>query len=232
MSPKLNLPLLILRPEIGASRTAEKARLLGLTPVLDPLFVIEPMGWDAPAASEFDALMLTSVNAIRFAGPALAAYACLPVLAVGKKTADAARAAGFCVDLTGSGGALELLSALPPGQYRDILHLTGKDHITIAAKDRFIDCQAVYNARALFLGEAAQTALSGGCVVMVHSARAARTLEQEMARLALKPGQTRIAALSDNIANALEKQWKAVHVADEPTDDALLSLAASLCSKG
>lgn len=232
MNPKLNLPLLILRPEVSAGRTAENARLRGFLPVLDPLFVIEPIEWDAPAASEFDALMLTSANAIRFTGPALAAYASLPVLAVGEKTADAARAAGLRVELTGSGGALELLSALPPGQYADILHLTGKDPIAIDVKDRSIHRRTVYNARALPLGKAAKKALSEGCIAMVHSPRAAQTLEQEMTRWGLDPGQALIVALSDNIANALEKRWKAIHVAVEPTDDALLSLAVSLCSNG
>lgn len=225
-----NLPLLIVRPEISARRTADKALLLDMEPVVDPLFVIEPVEWEVPAASEFDALMLTSMNAIRFAGPALTAYATLPVLAVGQKTADAASAAGLRVELTGSGGAADLLSSLPNGQYARILHLAGTDHIALDAKDRSIDRRAVYNARALSLGQSAQAALSAGCVAMIHSPRAARTLEQEMARLDLNPGRTEVAVLSDNVANALGKSWKVIHVADEPTDDALLSLAVSLCS--
>ena len=57
--------LLVLRPEPGASATAGRARTLGLDPVLMPLFEIEPIAWTAPDPAGFDALLLTSANAVR-----------------------------------------------------------------------------------------------------------------------------------------------------------------------
>jgi uroporphyrinogen-III synthase len=39
-----------------------------------------------------------------------------------------------------------------------------------------------------------------------------------------------VAAISEAAAHAVGEGWKSVTVADQPTDDALLALAASLCN--
>ena len=87
--------LVILRPEPGASATADAARGMGLDPVRMPLFRIEPIAWDAPEASGFDGLLLTSANAVRQAGDKLQALRGLRVYAVGEATGNAARNADF-----------------------------------------------------------------------------------------------------------------------------------------
>src|SRR5690606_42072955 len=55
----------------------------------DPLFAIKPLDWTPPPASQFDALLLTSVNAVMHAGVGLEQYKQLPVLAIGEVTANA-----------------------------------------------------------------------------------------------------------------------------------------------
>ena len=80
-------PVLVLRPEPAATATAEKARSLGLEPIVVPLFEIQRVAWDAPDPSAFDALLLTSANAIRIGGDQLQALRGLPVHAVGDRTA-------------------------------------------------------------------------------------------------------------------------------------------------
>src|SRR3546814_7500043 len=67
----VTLPLLILRPEPGASMTAGRATALGLQPVCYPLFQVRPCVWDAPDPAEFDAIMLTSANALLHGGSQL-----------------------------------------------------------------------------------------------------------------------------------------------------------------
>jgi uroporphyrinogen-III synthase len=47
--------LVILRPEPGASATADRARAMGLEPVVMPLFKVEPVDWETPDAGSFDA---------------------------------------------------------------------------------------------------------------------------------------------------------------------------------
>jgi uroporphyrinogen-III synthase len=58
-------------------------------------FTVQPVAWDAPG--DVDALLIGSANAIRHAGPGLAAYAGLPTYTVGAATAQAAREAGLDV---------------------------------------------------------------------------------------------------------------------------------------
>ncbi|WP_108811804.1 uroporphyrinogen-III synthase [Sphingorhabdus sp. Alg231-15] len=221
--------ILILRPNDSARETAQRAALLGLTSIIDPLFVVEPLKWSAPPAQEFDALMLTSANAVTFGGKALDAYKTLPVLAVGSATAAAAEQAGFNVAVTGDRGADDLLRSLADDQYSRILRLTGKDHVRLAPSGRRIALQQVYQARALTLGDTAQAALRKGHVVLLYSVRAARILSDEMERVGLDRSVNHIVALSANIAAAAGEGWKSIQTAEEPTDDALLSLAGRLC---
>ncbi|MBN9252948.1 MAG: uroporphyrinogen-III synthase, partial [Mesorhizobium sp.] len=89
--------VLITRPEPGASHTARKLAELGFEPVLLPLSDTIPL-FPEPSAvpSDAAAVAITSANAIRHAAPdLLSALSSLPCHAVGTKTAQAARSAGF-----------------------------------------------------------------------------------------------------------------------------------------
>ncbi|HEY4192435.1 MAG TPA: uroporphyrinogen-III synthase, partial [Mesorhizobium sp.] len=110
--------VLVTRPEPGASRTANRLAALGLEPVGLPLtqMLALPVAL-AGLPGGADRVAATSANALRLAPKALtAALAHLPCHAVGAKTADAARAAGFlCVhEGPGDAGALaDEIAALP-----------------------------------------------------------------------------------------------------------------------
>ena len=225
----MTLSVLILRSIEAGQETARRAKNFGLNSIVDPLFVIESMAWTAPPPSNFDALMLTSANAVLYAGPAIGQYEHLPVLAVGEATALAARNAGFNVAVTGKGGADELLQSLPVDRYPNILRLTGKDHIKLAASGHRIRLCRVYRSRAMPLGEKSQAALRQGHVILLYSARAAKILIEEMDRLGLDRSINHIVTLSPHIAQAAGIGWKSVQAAERPTDDALLSLAGRLC---
>jgi uroporphyrinogen-III synthase len=227
----MSLLVLILRPVESARETANRARDLGLVPVTDTLFAIKPLEWDAPPAQRFDALMLTSTNAVKYAGQSLKQYKRLPVLAVGKATAAAAEKAGLIVAHIGSGGAQALLDGIAGDQYQNILHLTGAHHVGVDSSQRNVEVRAVYQSNALPLGEIAQQALNDGALVLLHSPRAGETLPREIDRLGLDRATVAIAALSENIAEAAGTGWKSISFASPPTDDALLSLASALCRK-
>lgn len=210
-------PLVLLRPVPGLSASAARARALGLTVLECPLFEVVPRAWQAPPADQFDALVLTSANAVRHAGAGLGTYRRLPVLAVGETTADAARAAGLTVERVGDRGVAELLVA-EPGERR-LLHLAGQD---VADPVRAITVVSVYAS--------VDVALTGllsfdGTVVAVHSPRAGRRL----AELVRDRSATTIAAISAAAADACGAGWAAVEAAVEPDDSALLALAARLC---
>lgn len=208
-------PLVILRPEPGASRTAAKAEALGLEVRLLPLFTIVHVDWAAPDPAGFDALVLTSANAVRHGGEELNKLKGLPVHAVGEATAALARAAGFRVVSVGEGGNRGM--PLPKGQR--LLHLAGKDHLGTQAAATIPVYEARESEEVPALGQVAN------CVVAVHSPRAGRRLAQ----LVGDRSSVVVAAISDAAADACGSGWEAMAAAAEPTDDALLALAARLC---
>src|SRR5437762_659646 len=118
--------VLVLRPEPGASVTAERARRQGLDAVAVPLFVVEPVGWRAPDPGAFEGLLLTSANAVRHGGEQVQTLRTLKVYAIGEATAKAARDAGFEIALVGdSGGVERLVGSIDPDLR--LLHLCGAD---------------------------------------------------------------------------------------------------------
>lgn len=215
---------MIIRPEPGASATWEKASAQGLQPVKLPLFTIEPVPWLPPDdLSRFDGLLFTSANTVREAGEALGYLKSLAVYAVGPATAKAASAAGFEVAATGAAGIDELLGSIDP-KLR-LLHLAGEDRIEPGTTRQAITVLPVYRSRRL---EDVDPRPIGGSVILVHSPRAGARL----AEIAPDRHDVAIAAMSRAAAEACGAGWQDVAVAAEPTDRALLALAAGLCEKG
>jgi uroporphyrinogen-III synthase len=218
-------PLVILRPEPGASATADAARRLGLEPILIPLFQIEPVAWTAPDPSNFDGLLLTSANAVRAGGRELRKYLKLPVHAVGEATAAAARGEGFQVETVGSGGVESLLASLPPNL--KLLHLSGADRREPTSAAQRISVVSVYRSTPLPLPENFRAVV--GAVVAVHSPRAGARLAELARDSGLELKSTLIAAISAETATAVGKGWQQVEATSEPNERALLALAARLC---
>lgn len=215
--------IFILRPEPGASASADRARAMGLEPVLAPLFKIRPVEWDAPEAGGFDGLLLTSANAVRCAGERLEGFRGLQVYAVGKATAAAAREAGFAIASTGDADIERLLGSIDADL--KLLHLCGVDRRSVDAAAQQISAVPVYRAEPLT--RPAKLNSLRGSVAAVHSPRAGARLAElvdENSR-----GSVRVAAISAAAAAATGGGWQRVEAADVPTDEALLALAARLC---
>ena len=211
--------LLLLRPEPGLGRSADRARTLGLDPVLCPLFEIQPLPWTAPEPADYDGLLLTSANAVRYAGPQLGTLSALPVYAVGAATAKVAREAGLRVAATGEAGVEDLLANLD-GRRR-LLHLAGEHRHDPGGPHR-IDSVPVYRSAAI-----PDPALPGlaDLVIAVHSPRAGARLGE----LAGDRSRAAIAAISAAAGEACGNGWFQVAIASRPDDDSLLALAARLC---
>jgi uroporphyrinogen-III synthase len=210
--------LLLLRPEPGLSASVERAEALGLEAVACPLFRVEPVEWQAPEPAQYDALLLTSANAVRYGGPGLEGLRALAVHAVGPATADAARAVGFEVATVGQADIVDLLDQLPQGIR--LLHLAGEDHRQV--DDERIDRRIVYRSATIAKPDLPPLA---GLVAAVHSPRAGARL----AELAERRDATAIAAISAAAAEACGAGWESVEAADSPSDESLLALAARLC---
>lgn len=214
--------LLVLRPEPGASATVERARALGLDAVVVPLFEIEPVEWRVPEAGSFDGLLLTSANAIRCGGDQLEKLRGLRTYAVGEATAEAARERGFDIAATGDGGVDRLLKSIEADLR--LVHLCGADRREPFQARQKITPIPVYRSE-----PTPSPDLTGAVenVVLVHSPRAGRRL----AELIGDRKSIVIAAISGAAADAVGDGWRSVEAADEPSDDALLALAARLCNK-
>ena len=216
--------LVIVRPEPGASATVERARAMGLDSVAMPLFEVEPVEWEAPDPGGFDALLLTSANAVRHGGAGLERLRGLPVYAVGEATAAAARGAGFTVTASGDAGVERLLESAP-AKLR-LLHLCGEHRTETAAKP---DITAVPVYRSVALPMPDGIAEIGGQTVAVHSPRAGQRLSQLVEQAGIDRRAVRIAAISEAAASAAGSGWERCEAADTPGEAALLALAARLC---
>ena len=217
--------LFILRPEPGASASLERAKALGLDALAVPLFEIEPVAWQAPEAGRFDALLLTSANALSCGGEGLERLRGLPAYSVGEATAEAARDAGFDIAATGDAGVDRLLASIEADVR--LLHLAGEDRHSTRDARQAITAISVYRAVELprpdGLGDVA------GQAAAVHSPRAAARLSQLLGEE--EKSTVSLACISEAAASAAGPGWEASEVADKPTDDAVLALAARLCEK-
>ena len=214
-------PLVVLRPESGATATCEAARSRGLAPISIPLFRIEPVAWRAPDTHGFDGLLLTSANAARHGGSELARLRDLPVHVVGEVTAAAATEEGLRVETVGSGGVDDLLAKFD-SELR-LLHLCGEHR---REPRRSVTPIVVYRSAAL--PPPKELAKIEGAVVAVHSPRAARRLAEVSSEL--DRSRICIAAISEEAASAAGEGWERPEAAAEPNDSALLALAARLCN--
>lgn len=224
-------PLLILRPEPGATQTAKLAWDAGWHPIASPIFRIEAIGWEAPDPAGYDALFVTSANAVREAGKALKRYANMPAYAVGAATARALKAAGFTDIHAGRGDAMAMLVTAADDGITRALHLAGEDHRDAGHDAIMIDRRIVYRSAAVAkLGEGANKALANGdATVLLHSGRAASQFAALCDSAKLPRSTISIAALAPAVLDAAGPGWRAAIAAAKPDDAALLAAAARLC---
>jgi uroporphyrinogen-III synthase len=215
--------VLVLRPEPGATATLARARQLGMNAFAIPLFEVEAIEWQAPDARDFDALLLTSANAVRHGGPEVRRLRPLPVHAVGRATAEAAREAGFNVVSTGEGGVEDLLQSID-GDVR-LLHVCGEDRTIQSDVTHPITAVPAYRAKEI----AVDLSDVGDVVVLIHSPRAGARFAALVEPSARR--HIRVAAISLAALVAAGDGWALAEAADKPTDEALLALAARLCNK-
>ncbi|HVL78981.1 MAG TPA: uroporphyrinogen-III synthase [Sphingomicrobium sp.] len=220
--------LVVLRPEPAAGETVARARRIGIEAIAIPLFRVEPIAWQAPEPSRFDALLVTSASAIRHGGDSLRALRGLPVHAVGEATAEAARDAGFDIASTGDCGIERLLGSIDSNLR--LLHLCGEHRRPADNARQEIVAVPVY--RSATIAAPADFKSVEGAVVAVHSPRAGERLGELVEATGLNRSTIKIAAISEAAAAAAGAGWKQVEASEKPADASLLALAARLCDKG
>lgn len=221
------MTLVVLRPDPGAGRTAERAGRLGLAVCCIPLFTATQIAWQPPDAHDFDALLLTSAQAARLAGPALARYRALPAYAVGSATADALREQGFETVFAGTGDGSAIAARIAQDGHRAVLHLAGETVAPLEPGPLTMVRVPVYEMAELPEAPTRLNAVGPGAVLLVHSPRAGQRLA------ALLPLARRemlhIVAISPQACVAAGVGWASTQAAPRPHDDDMLALAADLC---
>ncbi len=227
--------VLVTRPEPGATATAARLAALGHEPLVAPVTRIRATG-AAPPEGEFDALIVTSANAV----PALDRRPDArdrPAFVVGGRTAERVAAAGF-VDVTWreDAGALgqAILERVPPGSA--LLHVAGRDRrpepaATLAAAGFTATVWEVYAAEAVDrLPAAIADALDEGRLdaALHYSPRSAAILCRLVTGAGRADDFRRLAHLciSDEVADEVASTSHEVvrRVAESPDEIALLAL--------
>ncbi|MGY3619830.1 uroporphyrinogen-III synthase [Bradyrhizobium sp. USDA 10063] len=104
------MAVLVTRPQGDGEATADSLRSRGFEVLLAPMLRFEALPFQEEDAARYDAVIVTSANALRAVAPQLAGHALLrlPLFAVGEHTAAAAREAGFGEVVSANGDATAL----------------------------------------------------------------------------------------------------------------------------
>ena len=234
--------LLVTRPERDAQRTGAALSARGHEVRIAPLLKIEAIAGADLGAAPWQALLMTSANAAWAiaAHPKLAELHSLPVLAVGRRTAEAARATGFAevTSADGSAGGLARLVAGRVSAGAPLLYLAGSDRARDLAADLApygiaVRTVEIYRARAAeeFPPEVVAALRADHIEGVLHfSRRSAEIFVQcaecaGVAAAALRPLQFCISAqAAEPLARARADK---IRIAAQPEEDALVALIGS-----
>lgn len=236
--------VLITRPVEDAAETARMAEALGFAPVIAPVMAVHDVAATLPDPALYKAIIFSSANGVRsFERRMLgAAYAHLPVFAVGEHTALVARNAGFTTVHSGAG----TMESLIPVIQRELnvparlLHLRGRDRREdprqyLALTDGWaFDDVILYETRGVErFDPAVVAALRSGAVqaVVLYSAKSAdcfvSALRQDWPEATL-PG-TKALCLADSVVeSARQLNWAEILVSHSPDQAGMTRLLKSL----
>jgi uroporphyrinogen-III synthase len=229
------MPVLVTRPEPGASATAARLRALGFAPVLAPLLSIEPLAARLPAVEAVRAIVVASQHALP---PLPPSHAALPVFAVGDATAETARRYGFERVRSADGDARALAALVAralPQAGRPLLLAAGLGQGECLARllshaGFAIERREVYAARpASVLPAPAHAMIGAGRPgrVLLFSRETALCFSRLIQGTDLMAGlcSLDLAAMSRTVADAArDLPWRTIRVAMTPTEKAVLAL--------
>jgi uroporphyrinogen-III synthase len=229
--------LLITRPEPDNLRTAAALRAERHEVLLAPMLRIEAVTDADLGAAPWAAILITSANGVRAlaAHPRRAELLALPVLAVGRSSADAARDAGFTDVVSADGDANDLARLAArrfAGARMPLLYLAGEDRSgELAVPGLTIRTVVVYRAaRVQRFSPETRAALEQGRIDGVlhfsrRSVEAYLECSRDIAGPALEPVHY---CLSARAAEPLQLAGAArIAVAARPDEASLLALVMS-----
>jgi len=233
--------MLVTRPEPDAIVSAVNLRALGITPVTFPLMRRVAIDVSLPEPSGFEAIAITSGNALRALRQrdAISRYRTIKVFAVGDRTAQEASLLGFTNVVSAGGGFADLVEMLAhAGLKGPVFYPAGKDISGDLGKSLAPFGIMVVTAK-IYEMVAADTieprvleGLGDGSInaALFYSRRTAEIFVSLVGELLPKQVHTRlgILCLSENVAAPLmEARFVRISLADHPSDGAMMTLALS-----
>jgi uroporphyrinogen-III synthase len=222
--------IVVTRPQADGKRTATVLEALGHEVLVAPLMRIEPVA--VALAGTWSAIVITSANAPQAAAPELKS---LPVFAVGPRTAEAARQAGFAVVSAANGNTkdlVRLIAARSAGAKAPLLYLAGEDRAgdlvaELATQGIRAQMKIVYRAVAEPFPTVLAAALDAGDVdVVLHFSRRSAELFIQGAKASGVAGpaeDVRHLCLSAQVAEPLAGASR-IAIAPRPEETALIAL--------
>lgn len=230
--------VLVTRPKPDGERTATLLRAQRCDVMLAPLLRMEVMATEFDDG-RWDAIALTSANAIRaLAGhPRLNRLLAIPVFAVGRRTADAARALGFANVESADGAAADLVRLIAARHRRgaEVLHIAAEERAAdmaeiLAGGDIAVRTKVVYRTVAAdrFPPEVREALAAGRIAGVLHFSRRsaeayiACAIAAALPRRALEPTHY---CLAQPVAEPLVAAGAAtVRIAPRPTEADLVGM--------
>ncbi|MFP1630701.1 uroporphyrinogen-III synthase [Zhengella sp. ZM62] len=231
--------VLVTRPREAAEKTARRIAALGHEPVILPLSRIVAIACDLPGPLvRFDAVAVTSANAIRHAGRGLIdRLAGLPCIAVGEATARAVEKAGFSAVTSVKGDVSDIVArmagtlpggariAYPCGRVRrpDLEAAARRHGFRIVAMETY-DTEKVSYSTQEMAGVLGSKPIDDALVFSANGAAAMQTLPAgEYMNQIFE--NTRFLCISERVADTIATRGgQSVAVADRPNEDAMLAL--------
>jgi uroporphyrinogen-III synthase len=230
--------MLVTRPEPDASETAARLGALDIEAVVEPLLSAETLPTRLPEPTGFQALAVTSANALRAleARGETARLTGLPVYAVGQRTAGFARQLGFGMVHSANGNFRDLVGLLAraglsgPVLHPSAQHMAGDLGKALAPHGIMVITTPVYAMRsATGLTPATQRGLDAGAIDagLFYSRRTAETFAGLAGGLGDK-ARLGMLCLSEAVAEPLiAAHFVRVSLADHASEEAMMGLALS-----
>jgi uroporphyrinogen-III synthase len=232
--------VLVTRPAPDNETTADTLRGRGFAPLLAPMLSFQPLPFHGADDDDYSGVIFTSANAIRaIAGhPMLARLQHLPAFAVGGRTAQAARDAGFASVRSAEGDAAALreliVAAVPPRKRAALLYLSAEEASRDLAGElglRGVEIESIAVYRMAEIDELpsvvreafAQAAIEA---ILHYSRRSAAAFVKAARRAGLEISALALPqiCLSDQVASALREAGASrTLVAAAPNEEQLLA---------
>ena len=227
--PKAMTRVLVTRPEPGATRTLEILKSRGHAAEIISLTEISPIGYDLPTHT-FDAIIITSQNAIMHGAALLAAFKTKPVFTVGKRTADMLVTEGHIV-LAWAETADDLLPLIKNHSHKNLLYISGqarRPQLETGLHAAGFQICTIETYRSSAMSNAADLLTvffrsNEKAVILFYAPSAAQTFVEAL-RGTNPPVSTRYLCISNAVASQLPQSWQnAVTIAARPDDATMMA---------